>query len=447
MMVSVIMPVYNAERYLRECLDSVLGQTFTEFELICINDCANDRTADILSTYAARDTRIRVLVNGEHRGAAYSRNRGLAEARGGYLVFLDADDIFDEEMLQSAYEKAVAYQADIVEFQSVKTTTDKIFLKRTNQLSTSFVQIFCQQTFAVNHLNACDYITLRSSPCDKLYRREFILAGEIWFQELTCCNDVYFVNMALLLAQRIIWLDTEKIFVHVRDHDSPDRISTDRDPMCAFEADKKILEEVAARGQMPELYQHCYTRIYYHLLTTLKAAKNRHKAEQFYLFLQREGISRLQAVGGSYYQNLDVYIREGFAKFTDLDYESGWYYGTGELEAYLQGHQDQVCRMFADWKKNKKKVGLWGMGQNGMIFASFCHKHHFELEQVMDGDERKQGQSIFGFPPVCSPQEGVRRVQVVIFTNRDILEEVRESLADCADKAELVDMNACLGLY
>lgn len=447
MKISIVMPLYNAETYLAECLDSILRQTFKEFELLCVNDGSTDGTSEILQMYAARDARIRVLVNVERRGAAYSRNRGLAEAAGDYLLFLDGDDAFDEEMLWSAYRKAVENRADIVAFQSIKTKTEQMRLKRTNKLSPSFARIFCCQTFDVKSLHVCDYITFRSSPWDKIYRREFILTEHLWFQELSCCNDVYFVNMALLLARRIIWLDTEKIFVHVRDHDSPFRISTDRDPMCAYEADRKILEEVAARGRMPELYRHCYARIYYHLLTTLKMAKSRRRAEQFYLFLQKEGIRRLQEAGGEYYQKLDAYIREGFDKFADLSYESEWYFETGELEAYLQDHQGQVCRMFADWNEAGKKVGLWGAGQNGRIFAEFCHQNQMALERIVDGDVRKQGKRLFAFPPICAPKEGIGQVQVIIFTNREILEEVKESLANRADSLELVDINSRLGLY
>ena len=447
MKISIVMPLYNAERYLQECLDSVLGQTFTEFELLCINDCSNDRTADILQTYSARDERIKVFVNEERKGAAYSRNRGLAEAKGQYLFFLDGDDIFDEGMLQAAYQKAVESEADIVEFQSIKTTTDNIFLKRTNKLGTSFERIFCRQPFAVKNLNVCDYITFRSSPWDKIYRRQFIVDEKIWFQELSCCNDVYFVNMALLMARKMIWMDTDRIFVHVRDHDSPYRISTDRDPMCAYYADKRILEEVSARGQMPNLYRHCYARIYFHLITTLKLTKNKRKAEEFYLFLQREGIGKLQNIGEKYYQASDEYIKEGFDRFLNQSYESGWYQEAGELEAYLQENQESVFQLFADWKKKGKKVGLWGVGQNGRIFARFCHQHHIEIDLIMDRDERKHGRSIFGFPPVCSPEEGIKQVQAVIFTNKDILNAVKESLTGGGDKVEMVDINAFLGVY
>ena len=92
---SVIMPLYNADVYLRESLDSVRHQTFADFELICINDASTDTTEDILNEYKNNDSRIKVLVNKERSGAAYCRNIGITAAKGEYLSFLDGDDIFD----------------------------------------------------------------------------------------------------------------------------------------------------------------------------------------------------------------------------------------------------------------------------------------------------------------------------------------------------------------
>ena len=94
--ISVIMPLYNAEKYLPEALQSVLNQTYKEFELICIDDCSTDRTRSIVEEFREKDARIKVLINEEHSGAALSRNKGIKMAEGEYIVFLDGDDIFDE---------------------------------------------------------------------------------------------------------------------------------------------------------------------------------------------------------------------------------------------------------------------------------------------------------------------------------------------------------------
>ena len=114
---SVIMPLYNAEKYLEECLDSVMAQTFTDFELICVNDAATDATLEIAERFRAKDSRIKILNNDVRSGAAYARNKGMEDAQGEYLAFLDGDDIFDEGMLGAAYQTAIDCMADIVMYE------------------------------------------------------------------------------------------------------------------------------------------------------------------------------------------------------------------------------------------------------------------------------------------------------------------------------------------
>ena len=87
--VSVLVAVYNAEAFLPQCLDSLLGQTFHDIQVICTDDCSTDGSLKILQDYAARDTRIEVLTLSENGGQAHARNEGLKHAGGEYLSFLD----------------------------------------------------------------------------------------------------------------------------------------------------------------------------------------------------------------------------------------------------------------------------------------------------------------------------------------------------------------------
>ncbi len=93
-LVSIIMPAYNAERYIREAVDSVTAQTHRNWELIIIDDRSSDNTADIALEYHRLDPRIRLIKNEDNLGAAGSRNRGLDEASGDYVALLDADDVW-----------------------------------------------------------------------------------------------------------------------------------------------------------------------------------------------------------------------------------------------------------------------------------------------------------------------------------------------------------------
>ena len=100
---SIIIPVYNVEKYLPQCLDSILGQSFGNYELILINDGSKDRSLNICQNYRKRDDRI-ILINQENEGPSGARNKGLDSAKGKYIMFIDSDDWIEPNSLQTLYE-------------------------------------------------------------------------------------------------------------------------------------------------------------------------------------------------------------------------------------------------------------------------------------------------------------------------------------------------------
>ena len=111
--VSVIIPVYNTERYLRQCLDSVVNQTLRDIEIICVDDGSTDGSLEILREYQAKDERIKILSQ-EKSNAGNARNLGLSIAEGEYLSFLDSDDFFELTMLEHMFACAKSGNVDIV---------------------------------------------------------------------------------------------------------------------------------------------------------------------------------------------------------------------------------------------------------------------------------------------------------------------------------------------
>ncbi len=118
--ISVILPVYNVEKYLRRCLDSVLCQTFADFEAICVNDGSADKSLNILEEYAAKDSRIKIVTQA-NQGLSMARNNGLKVAKGDYIYFLDSDDAIHPKLLEIAYTFATKYGADMVCFKYEKS--------------------------------------------------------------------------------------------------------------------------------------------------------------------------------------------------------------------------------------------------------------------------------------------------------------------------------------
>ena len=105
-MISVIIPVYNVEKYLHVCLNSLLYQTYQNFEIICIDDASSDSSLEILEYFTKKDPRIKIIKNDSNRGQGYSRNRGLEVAQGKYISFLDADDWFSPNAFEILIKKS-----------------------------------------------------------------------------------------------------------------------------------------------------------------------------------------------------------------------------------------------------------------------------------------------------------------------------------------------------
>ena len=110
-LVSIIVPVFNVEKYLRQCLDSILGQTFNQFEVIIVNDGSTDNSGAICQEYEARDNRI-VYLEKENGGVSEARNLGLDFATSEYIIFIDSDDWIEPTYVEVLYEKIEEYQAD-----------------------------------------------------------------------------------------------------------------------------------------------------------------------------------------------------------------------------------------------------------------------------------------------------------------------------------------------
>ena len=190
---SVVSPVYNGSAYLTPFLDSVLHQTFSDFELIMVDDGSTDESLQILQTYQEKDARIR-LIRQKHKGAGSARNVGFSQAKGQYIIFLDSDDWFKEDFFKTMIDKITKDQSDVVvcEFfiynqqtgekkRSVIPETDKQKIEKTDLV----LDLFTPNTWV------------------KLYRTTFLKQNRLLFQEIPSCNDWSFVFASLACADKI----------------------------------------------------------------------------------------------------------------------------------------------------------------------------------------------------------------------------------------------------
>lgn len=215
-LISIIVPVYNSEKYLRDCLDSILRQSLKDFELICVDDGSKDNSPQILLDYSDKDSRIRVVLNShvEGCGAGRARNTGLYQAKGQYLIFLDSDDYFHPDLLLLLYKKITANDCDIAlceAFQVDEKTGKKSFLA--SRVSND--NIFRKRFFSASEINECLFQSIASTVWNCMFRAAFIKANHLMFQETPWSDDAVFVYMALIQASRISYIQERLIYYRV----------------------------------------------------------------------------------------------------------------------------------------------------------------------------------------------------------------------------------------
>lgn len=199
--ISVIIPVYNVERYLRECLDSVLKQSFKEIEVICVDDASTDNSLNILKDYACKDNRITVATQ-KNYGAAVARNVGLKLAKGEYLLIIDSDDMLEIDSLEKLYKKSKNNDLDICIF-NCYYYNNKTKQKEIKPFTIDTSQIPNKEVFSWEEYAKVMYTCSPNWAWNKLFKKSFIDKHNIVFQETRHTNDTLFTCVALSMAGKI----------------------------------------------------------------------------------------------------------------------------------------------------------------------------------------------------------------------------------------------------
>ena len=200
--VSVIIPIYNVEQYLRKCLDSVCNQTLEDIEIICINDCSPDNSLEILKEYQKNDNRIKIIDFNENKGSAVARNTGMEQAKGEYIGFIDPDDWIDLDFYEKLYNKAKDCSSDLV-IGNIKTVLNKKEIKNNNDF-----QIFSKERvfyglfqlglykrdllskYSIKFLEGCMIGEDRLLPIKACYyTRNFQIVEDVFYNQLTRDNS------------------------------------------------------------------------------------------------------------------------------------------------------------------------------------------------------------------------------------------------------------------
>ena len=235
-LISVIVPVYNVEKYLRKCLDSICGQTYRNLEILCVNDGSTDDSAAILEEYAARDERIRIYHQ-QNAGQSTARNLALKHAKGQWITGVDSDDYLDNNTYEYAV-TAINEQVDIICF-----GTRVVWINRTEEPHLQpFYDLSVKGEVSVTPNVISD---TNDSICNKLWRKSLIDKLEIQFPAGLWYEDSFFWRAVAPFARTITFLPAKKYNYIRRDNSTMSQV---------FQKSTKTMDRVHVAEHLMDYY-------------------------------------------------------------------------------------------------------------------------------------------------------------------------------------------------
>ena len=231
--ISVVVPVYNVEKYLKECIDSIINQTLEDIEIICVNDGSTDSSLDILNDYAKKDSRI-IVINKSNSGYGHTMNMGLNAATGEYIGIIESDDFADKNMFEDLYKLAKEYDADIVKGDWYNYWSKNKFARKNNRISSAK---------ALKLTNSkLDKSLLRINPSvwSAIYKKEFLNKYNIRFLETPGASyqDLAFSFKVFALAEKVIL--TDKAYLYYRQDNMNSSVKSKTKVYCVCDEYEEI---------------------------------------------------------------------------------------------------------------------------------------------------------------------------------------------------------------
>lgn len=352
-LVSVIVPVYNVEKYLVECLDSIVSQDYPNMEIVAVDDGSTDGSLKVLSSYAATHPNVRVMHQ-ENAGAGVARNKGVSSARGKYVWFVDPDDVIETGAIRELVSAAEEKSAEIILFAIARYDAEiKTLLKASPQPKPGMT---LADVFSGKDIADRLYTTFSDgpSPCNKLFLRKFIEDNRLEFQALPRVNDLCFSYSALALANRIHVIG-RAFYKYRTSRKGSSQNTTDKDPSPVCAAYRKLNEVLASAKVFGEFARSFYMAFYNSCSYTFSQMKRPATAEKL-LNLLRSG--DLAGIAGA------KLGRDAFGSDAEFAAYAGFWKETDPLRLMIGAPQRGFFNEMPDFPRDKGRRTL------GIICAS-----------------------------------------------------------------------------
>jgi glycosyltransferase involved in cell wall biosynthesis len=243
--VSVVVPIYNAEKHLTKCIKSILNQSFEDFELILVNDGSHDKSLHICRKFEQKDRRVTV-INKNNEGSIATRRRGIELSKSRYVMFVDADDWIDGSLIETLYREAIRNDSDVTVCNIYKVYSNSAVIKKKNQ-STYFENDRIYEKENIKNELVVAYLHGHPFPASlfaKLYKKELLLNSGKYLEFITFFGDDLYYNLEIFLkAARVKVIDKPLYFYRTGGNTSKYMSFLFNDLISGYQIQKGVIEE------------------------------------------------------------------------------------------------------------------------------------------------------------------------------------------------------------
>lgn len=440
-LVSIIMPVYNSGKYLDEAIRCILNQTYRNWELICINDASTDKSGEVLLQYAKQEKRIKVFTNERNQGAANARNLGISLAQGEYLYFVDADDIYENNLLE---ESICSFQEEFPDLIYIDYDTFSD-LKMCCGGMKSWYYYFKKSIFEngeAKEYGKSNLHDLSIAPYGRMYRKEFIQKNNLYFQDIKSSNDVYFSLMSVILSEKSVHTCQNMYLYHVRKHDSAFRISNNRNPFNNYLAYSLVIKELKVRNiwekMKGDVKEQFFLNFFYEVQTC-----NKNLAKEYISFLKTRGLKYLDFSDDCPHEKNNNIYKEILKNIFFEKCENEWYRKKPWFYFQIRALEDEISILFSKFEDKGKKCAVWGAGQYGEIFAEFCRMKKCRCEGFIDNNKNKWGNVLSDYT-IYAPAQLIDVIDIIIVTNLKWFSGIYEQVSQLREGVMIFSLDVYL---
>lgn len=438
MKISIIIPVYNVEKYLERCLKSAVNQTWKNVEIIAVDNASSDKSKNIMEKYEKKYPEIvKMIYLSENAGPGGARNRGIDVATGEYITFLDSDDYLDATMCEKMLQKAQETDSDIVYCDCFRDFEGK---NKKNWTSYQYEEEMGEMSESKYWLQLLNY----GYVWGKLIRTSMLRKNEIIFPAYKKYEDFAFAPLMILYAKRTAYIKEPLYNYVIRESSVMTTRNVEYHKDIAMVGDY-LCRDLCNRGL--EKYAKILQAIAYYKAVKLAIDKNDNPDISFIISITQKlelFYHEKEELLFLFHELMEIEIIEAARKSPQLLEKKIWDEDFAEknvdYDKYYRVFEQQIVNIFQQFRG--KQIAIWGYGKKGKSFLNNIRKQRIGIPYIIDRNKELQGVRLATGEEITSFEQVSDLIEIIVVINRNYFSAIEKEIKDKADKVVICNLEA-----